>query len=646
MKGITQKIWGTNWRKTRRTGKIFYGLMFSLIVGTFFLGDSALNSGVLGSNSSPNGSGKTQQDYFDEGQNYQGNIVQKPALDDSINIELQNGNIPNYPKDPIALKNQAEEKIHSDQGTDDPGVQAGQFVKSSDDGWIIDPEKDEMILLGEKIAANPEKYIGVIEDATGTEAQGIQENGEEDKSDSHICYEGKASTIEKCHSRLVPKKTETEERKEHIINLLGKDMYSSGVINLPKGPRRPPDADSRNIQIFRSKGSLVDAMSGQDLMIDSNQIVDISFVKQHGQKVTYFYKKEKNSKIWSEGLEYWQYKITTIEKTAVYKLDDWESDCRNLEKRTDKGDCETIEKRCIDPEKTKIIDGKSLTADCWLEERTYQCSSKVTNTCQALRDRGCYQISSKCEAYDENSDAIGEERPCFQWKQTFECAQGGPTKMARITGPAPFCLDGNCNEVSWAPNVDMAESLSKLSVLNAMKGDMDMDKMTVFKGKELKCSRNPAGFKNCCVKKGWGLKVGLAGCNEDEKELSVERAGNKCVIVGTYCKKKEFGVCIDKRTSYCCFGTKLSRILHEQGRKILKMDFGTPRNPNCSGFKMEDFTKLDLSKIDLSELFQEFLSKMKLPDSKGKASQVQSNLGTKEQREEFHEKQTEKKGEL
>ncbi|MBW1675427.1 MAG: conjugal transfer protein TraN [Deltaproteobacteria bacterium] len=54
------------------------------------------------------------------------------------------------------------------------------------------------------------------------------------------------------------------------------------------------------------------------------------------------------------------------------------------------------------------------------------------------------------------------------------------------------------------------------------------------------------------------------------------------------------------------FNSKLSRIVHEQGRPELEGDissWGGPESPNCRGFTPEEFQMLDFSRIDLSEWY-------------------------------------------
>src|SRR3546814_18377561 len=68
-----------------------------------------------------------------------------------------------------------------------------------------------------------------------------------------------------------------------------------------------------------------------------------------------------------------------------------------------------------------------------------------------------------------------------------------------------------------------------------------------------------------------------------------------CHKVGTYCSSSFLGICKTRRTAYCCFESKLSRILQEQGRGQLGRPWGAPKREQCLGFPIEEFARLALS---------------------------------------------------
>ncbi|MFZ3461476.1 conjugal transfer protein TraN [Vibrio harveyi] len=97
-------------------------------------------------------------------------------------------------------------------------------------------------------------------------------------------------------------------------------------------------------------------------------------------------------------------------------------------------------------------------------------------------------------------------------------------------------------------------------------------------------------------------------CKKEELETAMAVGSGYCHFVGDYCKKKvKFIGCIQKAKSYCCFNSKLARIIHEQGRPQLKSfdGWGKAGQPNCRGFSPDEFQSIDFSQIDLEEYVNE-----------------------------------------
>jgi conjugal transfer mating pair stabilization protein TraN len=99
------------------------------------------------------------------------------------------------------------------------------------------------------------------------------------------------------------------------------------------------------------------------------------------------------------------------------------------------------------------------------------------------------------------------------------------------------------------------------------------------------------------------------GCDEKDLQTGSQVAGKDCHYVGDYCELKwPLAGCVQKAKSYCCFNSKMARIIHEQGRPQLQAfqpngGWGVPELPNCRVFTPEEFQGLDFSRIDLSEYF-------------------------------------------
>ena len=102
-----------------------------------------------------------------------------------------------------------------------------------------------------------------------------------------------------------------------------------------------------------------------------------------------------------------------------------------------------------------------------------------------------------------------------------------------------------------------------------------------------------------------------SGCDQGDIQTGMQNAAKDCHYVGDYCQKKWPLVgCVQKAKSYCCFNSKMARIIHEQGRPQLQSfqpngAWGIPEAPNCRGFTPDEFQALDFSRIDLSEYFED-----------------------------------------
>ena len=139
-----------------------------------------------------------------------------------------------------------------------------------------------------------------------------------------------------------------------------------------------------------------------------------------------------------------------------------------------------------------------------------------------------------------------------------------------------------------------------------------------------------------------GLTINV--CNLDEALVACYRELGLCHKVGEYCANVvtvggDQLFCAEPREVYCCFNSKLARILHEQGRKQLKT-FGnteeerwgrcgscwteavevpiigwdlfnywkcdsTTCEAKCRGFTPDEFQMLDFSEIDLREWYED-----------------------------------------
>jgi conjugal transfer mating pair stabilization protein TraN len=86
----------------------------------------------------------------------------------------------------------------------------------------------------------------------------------------------------------------------------------------------------------------------------------------------------------------------------------------------------------------------------------------------------------------------------------------------------------------------------------------------------------------------------MLGCSREEILLHQRDAQGLCAYVGTYCSSSFLGVCLTKKKVYCCFESKLSRILQEQGRAAAAQALGQAQDRAVPRLHLDEFARLDL----------------------------------------------------
>ena len=315
------------------------------------------------------------------------------------------------------------------------------------------------------------------------------------------------------------------------------------------------------------------------------------------------------------------YVITQHKK--VEATDKWVDGCAVLEDLTEKGFCRYGSKTTSAKEgkpEIKIIQGEPVTRDHFEEHYSYTCfkAPPVPNSCKTLREQGCFQIDSKCK------DKVGNI--CVLWEQTYSCPSGKKSlKSYRASGKeSPFCLTGNCADTSYEANNEMMNAMSHLYALREAQNDL-RDFKVIFKGTHRWCTRNCLGFRDCCGgNNGWGVTLHLSDCDKAEIELRTLRDKNLCVQVGTYCAERDeiFDSCIRKKTTFCCYGTKMARLIQQNGRAQLGLGWGNVDSPDCNGLSPEQLSRIDFSKINFSEIFEDIKNQTVAKDQKQSLAKV------------------------
>ena len=175
-------------------------------------------------------------------------------------------------------------------------------------------------------------------------------------------------------------------------------------------------------------------------------------------------------------------------------------------------------------------------------------------------------------------------------------------------GSVRYCVGAGCETVSPQANTGFVNATTRLNMALELGGEeFDRDDMRFFTGQRHACHIHFGGLANCC--RNSGLLVGLANCSAEERELAEERNAGNTHYLGRYCSRRTlFGVCIRRSRAWCVFGSKLGRILQQQGRAQLGIGWSS-----CRGFTVAEVESIDFVDLDLSEFTQDLMDGSREP---------------------------------
>ena len=175
-------------------------------------------------------------------------------------------------------------------------------------------------------------------------------------------------------------------------------------------------------------------------------------------------------------------------------------------------------------------------------------------------------------------------------------------------GAMRYCVGAGCETVEPEANTGFVEATTRLNMALELGGDeFDRQDMSFFAGQRRACHIKLFGLANCC--KNSGLLVGLGNCSAAERELAEERNAGNTHYLGKYCSKRTFfGVCIRRSRAWCVFGSRLGRILQQQGRAQLGIGWSS-----CRGLTVAEVEGIDFAGLDLSEFTQDLMDGSREP---------------------------------
>ena len=113
----------------------------------------------------------------------------------------------------------------------------------------------------------------------------------------------------------------------------------------------------------------------------------------------------------------------------------------------------------------------------------------------------------------------------------------------------------------------------------------------------------------------------MQSCSPDDMLTAAYNELGLCHRTGKRCTAHFLGSCSQWVKVFCCFNSKLARIIHEQGRPQLRSFTGNWEVDTCRGFTPEEFQMLDFSKLDLSEYYSDIQTRVE--------AEIQTDINTR-----------------
>jgi len=283
----------------------------------------------------------------------------------------------------------------------------------------------------------------------------------------------------------------------------------------------------------------------------------------------------------------------------------WQSQCSLTQ------GCELVSQQCLEGPQTRNINGVPTYLDCWKYQLNYQCSS--TDTCAAL-PTDCQTVSTQC--------SLKLNGVCIEEQLTKSCPEKTCSTTSLQCLDTTFCLDGDCYQGQPTQSAEFDQSAAGLAAISeAAKGLGDPP--LIFAGQGMQCTDKAFGFADCCKDSGWGTNLGIAQCSAEEKSLGQAKEQGIAIALGEYCADKVLGVCTRKKKTYCVYGSKLARLIQEQGVKgQLGISLGSPEHPICDPITPEQLQQINFEHIDFSDFYADMHRNTNLPS----ASEIQQRL--------------------
>ena len=529
------------------------------------------------------------------------------------------------------------------QGKEELGVSDQDLLPTADKGQKMDPKLAKHNFKQSKTLADQSQVQQFLSQTKKTERL--------DGNEDFLLKSQKITEHPKTHTEITSIKTKAvpEEEKLHVCKESGTYLVSFtqklAVEVTPEEKKKTKRCEGHKKTkeyFWRSDAEKEEASQTKKLSNDKTiENYTIAIKKGglfHDYVVQSSFQHRKNTK----SCDQFVIKEKIVKKAE--EKDAWTTDnCKYLSKIESNPSCKLLDTKIIEGSETRAIKKQSVFRDIWTRQLIFSCEPEENSPCTKLRERGGVLISKKCLKETD----FGE---CEQWKKIYDLGKTAAYEKRHVSFKKEEIWGLNNEfESTYEKNTDLGPVLTTLSIFADLKNNLEngnsdfQDCMQIFEGEALKCQKSFIGgrvFDCCKTMEGLAVNIKLAQCSDQERCLSKNRSAGKCHFIGT--QKKKLGTVTEH--IFCCFPTKLARVVHEQGRKQLGMKWGKASKPKCQGFSLEELQRIDFANLDLTEVIEDIQMDKKAYERKIKTSveplQMQVKEKIEQKRLELSEKQT------
>jgi conjugal transfer mating pair stabilization protein TraN len=245
---------------------------------------------------------------------------------------------------------------------------------------------------------------------------------------------------------------------------------------------------------------------------------------------------------------------------------------------------------------------------CWQTTFQYEYTTQIPDSCATYRaNTNCLETNSTCTQIDPTTGS------CAIYTKTYQCSGGQVcAKTQDVTNctscGTPGSLVPFCTDTSTPPNTNFQIAATMVAMVQAVQNDFNKDTMLIFTGTPMSCDYSTFGkvFIDCCSTDPTQL---IGNCSDEAIALAAARKAKEAHLVGEQCVEwwsVGLGkVCARKEDVYCVYKSELARMIQEQGRPQLGLNFGTPWVPICDGLTLNQFASLNFQAMDWSEFYSQ-----------------------------------------